>query len=447
MGMDYFLNIPNRVDKILRTLNRAGFDAFVVGGCVRDMLMGRKPSDWDITTSATPEETKSCFSGLKVIETGIKHGTVTVVMDGEPFEITTFRSDGTYSDGRHPDSVNFSKDIRVDLARRDFTMNALAYSPAKGLIDEFGGMDDIKNRVIRAVGDPGERFKEDSLRIMRAIRFAGTLGFMIEPDTARAVKSLAGTASRSSAERIMTELNKLLMGAYAAYAIKVYRHEIDEAISFSGAHVADRKSVKSLEHAPASLPLRLTLVLDVPDEGKQMSIFGIEIGSSFFGAETEADIKGFRDALKKMKYDNDTIKMAAALKEMGTKKITPDELIVRLEMRKLAEGFDAEDVPDILMDGISVRSLRGKISDSTTEELFGIIQEIVSSGKCYARSQLSITGDDLTSDEELKSKGLKQGKDVGRILSALLDEVIAGELENDHDSLLARSRSIYSMLA
>jgi len=445
--MDYFLNIPNRVDKILRILTRSGYDAYIVGGCVRDILMGRKPNDWDITTSAVPEETKKCFDGYKVIETGLKHGTVTVIVDGEPFEITTFRSDGTYSDGRHPDSVSFSKDIKVDLARRDFTMNALAYSPSKGIIDEFGGLEDIKKRTIKAVGDPKMRFEEDSLRIMRAIRFAGTLGFMIEPETARAVKNLAGTAGRSSAERIMTEMNKLLTGAYAAYAIKAYRHEIDEAISFSGAHIADRKSIKSLEHAPASLPLRLALVLDVPDEGKQMSLFGIEIGSSFFGAETEADIKGFRDALKKMKYDNDTIRMASALKEMGAKKLTPDELILRLEMRKLSEGFDADRVPDILMDGISIRSLKGKISDSTTEQLFTAIQEIVTSGKCYARSQLDITGDDLIADEELKSEGLKQGKDVGRILSALLDEVIAGELENDHESLLARSRSIYSIMS
>ena len=445
--MDYFLNIPNRVDKILRILNRNGFDAYVVGGCVRDVLMNRKPNDWDVTTSATPEETKKCFDGYKVIETGIKHGTVTVLMDGEPFEITTFRSDGSYSDGRHPDSVSFSKDIKVDLARRDFTMNALAYSPSKGIIDEYGGMDDIKNRIIRAVGNPEERFKEDSLRIMRAIRFAGTLGFLIEPETARAVKALASTAGRSSAERIMTEMNKLLMGAYAAYAIKAYRHEIDDAISFSGAHIADRRSVKSLEHAPASLPLRLALILDVPDEGKQISIFGIDIGSGLFGAEAETDIRGFRDALKKMKYDNDTIKMATALKEMGTKKITPDELIVRLEMRKLADGFDADEVPDILMDGISVRSLRGKLSDSATEELFGIIQEIVSSGKCYARSQLEISGSDLTSDEELAKKGLTQGKDVGRILSALLDEVIAGELPNERAKLMERSRAIYDMMA
>lgn len=445
--MDYFLNIPNRVDKILRILNRNGFDAYVVGGCVRDVLMNRKPSDWDVTTSATPEETKKCFDGYKVIETGIKHGTVTVLMDGEPFEITTFRSDGSYSDGRHPDSVSFSKDIKVDLARRDFTMNALAYSPSKGIIDEYGGMDDIKNRIIRAVGNPEERFKEDSLRIMRAIRFAGTLGFLIEPETARAVKALAGTAGRSSAERIMTEMNKLLMGAYSAYAIKAYRHEIDDAISFSGAHVADRRSVKSLEHAPASLPLRLALVLDVPDGGSQLNIFGIDIGSGLFGAETEADIPGFRDALKKMKYDNDTIKLATALKEMGTKKITPDELIVRLEMRKLADGFDADEVPDILMDGISVRSLRGKLSDSQTEELFGIVQEIVTSGKCYARSQLEINGNDLTSDKELTEKGLTQGRDVGRILSALLDEVIAGELPNERAKLMERSRAIYEMMS
>lgn len=445
--MDYFLNIPNKVDKILRTLNRAGFDAFVVGGCVRDMLMGRKPDDWDVTTSATPEETKKCFEGYKVVETGIRHGTVTVVIDREPFEITTFRSDGTYSDGRHPDSVCFSKDIKVDLARRDFTMNALAYSPNKGIIDEYGGIADIENRVIRAVGDPEKRFAEDSLRIMRAVRFAGTLGFMIEPETARAVKDLAGTAGRSSAERIMVEMNKLLMGAYSAYAVKVYRHEINEAIAFSGAHIADRRSIKSLEHAPASLPLRIALLLDVPEEGKQTSIFGDGLfGFDIFGTSTETDIEGFRKALRKMKYDNDTIKLASALKETASRKIDPENMVVRLEMRKLSDQFPADQVPDILMDGISVRSLKGKLSDSATEKLFGVIQEIVAKGECYARSQLNITGDDLAGDKELAAAGLKQGKDIGKILSALLDEVIAGELLNEKDALMKRARDVYGMM-
>ena len=445
--MDYFLNIPNKVYKILRTLERSGFDAYVVGGCVRDVLMGVKPSDWDVTTSATPEETKECFSGYKVIETGIKHGTVTVVVDGEPFEITTFRSDGTYSDGRHPDSVEFSKDIRTDLARRDFTMNALAYSPSKGIIDEYGGISDIKSRLIKAVGKPEERFREDSLRILRAIRFAGTLGFMIDPDTARAVKDLAPTAGRTSAERIMTEINKLFMGAFAAYAVKQYRHAINDAISFSGAQITDRKAVKALEHAPASLPLRMALLLDVPEEGKQTSIFGDGLfGFDLFGTGTETDIDAFRSSLRKMKYDNDTIRLAAALKETASRKIEPEDMVVRLEMRKLADRFPAEDVPDILMDGISVRSLKGKLSDSATEKLFEAVQTAVAKGECYARSQLEIAGDDLAGDKELAEAGLRQGKDIGKILSALLDEVIAGELQNEKDALLKRAREIYSMM-
>ena len=440
--MDYFLNTPNKVDKILRTLQRSGFDAYVVGGCVRDVLMGRKPEDWDITTSATPEETKACFKGYKTIDTGIKHGTVTVVMEGEPFEITTFRSDGAYSDGRHPDTVEFSKDIRVDLARRDFTMNALAYSPSKGIIDEFGGLDDIKNRVIKAVGMPGNRFREDSLRILRAIRFAGTLGFLIEPDTARAVKDLAATVGRTSAERIMTEINKLFMGAYAAYAVRQYRHAINDAIAFSGAQITDRKAVKALEHAPASLPLRMALLLDVPEDGRQTSIFGDGLfGFDLFGTSTETDIDAFRAALKKMKYDNETIKMASALKEISSKKILPEDMVVRLEMRKLSDRFPQEQVPDILMDGISVRSLKGKLSDSSLEKLFEVVQEIVSKGECYARSQLDVTGDDLA------LAGIKQGKDMGKILSALLDEVIAGELENRREDLIKRAGKLFEIMS
>jgi len=442
--MDYFLNISNKADKIIRMLERAGFDAYVVGGCVRDILMGRKPSDWDITTSAVPEEVKACFKGYKVVETGLKHGTVTVIMDGEPYEITTFRSDGTYSDGRHPDSVEFSKDILVDLARRDFTMNALAYSPSKGLIDEYGGLSDIRARTIKAVGVPEERFAEDSLRILRAIRFAGTLGFMLEPGTARAVKALAPTAGRASAERIMTEINKLLMGAYTAYAIKAYRHEINDAISFSGARIADKKAVRSLEHAPASLPLRLALLLDVPEDGEQMGLFSF--ASDLFGAVPETDIDAFRSALRNMKYDNDTIKLASAIKETAAKKILPEELVVLLEMRKLADSFPYEEVPDVLMDGISVRSLKGKLSDSATENIFVIVQKIMEEGKCYSRAQLDITGSDLTDDAELSEAGLEPGKDVGRILSALLDEVIAGEIPNKKEALIDRARSVYRML-
>ena len=443
--MDYFLNTPNKVDKILRTLNRNGFDAYVVGGCVRDVLMERKPEDWDITTSATPEETKVCFKGYRIIETGIKHGTVTVLMDNDPFEITTFRSDGQYSDGRHPDSVAFSKDIKVDLARRDFTMNALAYSPSKGIVDEYGGIDDIKNRVIKAVGKPEDRFREDSLRILRAIRFCGTLGFMMEPETARAVKDLAPTVGRTSKERIMVEINKLFMGAYAAYAVKQYRKAINDAISFSGAQITDRKAVKALEHAPASLPLRMALLLDVPEDGKQTSIFGDGIFFDLFGASPETDVDAFRKALKEMKYDNDTIKLASALKEISSKKILPEDMVVRLEMRKLADQFPAEQVPDILMDGISVRSLKGRLSDSATEKLFETVRDIVEKGECYARSQLDITGNDLAEDEELKKAGLAQGKEIGKILSALLDEVIAGELDNTHEALLERARRIYSV--
>ena len=413
--------------------------------------MSRKPDDWDITTSATPDEVKKVFKKDKLVETGLKHGTVTIVRGKESFEVTTFRSDGTYSDGRHPDSVSFSKDIKVDLARRDFTMNALAYSPEKGIIDEYGGIEDIKNKVIKAVGKPEERFKEDSLRILRAIRFAGTLGFMLEAETARAVRDLAGTAERSSAERIMTEINKLLMGAYAAYAVKAYRHEIDAAVAFADIRIADRRCVRSLEHAPASLPLRLALIMDLKDEGSQMNLFGdngiFSFAGDLFGARPEVDIDGYKNALKKMKYDNDTIRLAAAMKETASKKIEPEDMVVRLEMRKLADRFPSGIVPDIMMDGISVRSLQGRQSDSATEKLFAVVQKIVEKGECYSRSQLDITGDDLAEDKELNEAGLKQGKAIGKILSALLDEVIAGELENEHDALMKRAREIYTLVS
>ena len=181
------INIPDNISIVLDKLHNAGYEAYLAGGCVRDGLMGREPSDYDITTNALPRQTAACFEDFTVIETGIKHGTVTVVSGGENVEITTYRIDGTYADHRRPDTVCFTPRLEDDLSRRDFTMNAMAYSPERGLVDKFGGQDDIIERVVRCVGDPYERFEEDALRILRALRFASELGFVIDAETARAI--------------------------------------------------------------------------------------------------------------------------------------------------------------------------------------------------------------------------------------------------------------------
>ncbi|MBR5533460.1 MAG: tRNA nucleotidyltransferase, partial [Ruminiclostridium sp.] len=206
----------------LELLRVAGHEAWIVGGCVRDHLLGITPKDYDITTSALPEETKAVFSGFSVIETGIRHGTVTVMMEGEPLEITTYRVDGGYTDARHPDQVTFTRSLREDAARRDFTMNAMAYAPGEGIQDFFGGQADVQAGIIRAVGDPAVRFQEDALRILRGIRFAAVLGFALEPETEQAARQYAPLLQKVSAERIAQELGKLLCGKYAGRILATY---------------------------------------------------------------------------------------------------------------------------------------------------------------------------------------------------------------------------------
>lgn len=209
------INIPQKAEQILHILNEAGYEAYVVGGCVRDSILDRVPGDWDITTSALPEQVKELFH--RTVDTGIQHGTVTVMMGKEGFEVTTYRVDGEYHDGRHPDAVTFTRSLEEDLKRRDFTINAMAYHPEHGLVDLFGGMEDINGKIIRCVGDPVERFTEDALRMLRAVRFSAQLGFTVEENTKAALARMSGNLEHVSAERIQTELVKLLVSDHPDY--------------------------------------------------------------------------------------------------------------------------------------------------------------------------------------------------------------------------------------
>ena len=204
------IDLPDAVRLILDTLHGAGYMAYAVGGCVRDSLLGREPHDWDICTSATPEQTKTCFGDYRTIDTGIQHGTVTVMVEHTPYEVTTFRKDGNYSNSRHPDKVTFVSDLKEDLARRDFTINAMAYNEEKGLVDPFGGQDDLAAQMLRCVGNPTERFDEDALRILRALRFAATYGLWVHPTTKDAIHQKKNDLHRIAVERIQTEMTKLI---------------------------------------------------------------------------------------------------------------------------------------------------------------------------------------------------------------------------------------------
>ena len=266
------ISIPAGAAKILHTLEDAGFEAFVVGGCVRDSLLGREPHDWDITTSAGPQEVKALFP--RTIDTGLKHGTVTVLMGREPYEVTTYRIDGDYLDGRHPSEVTFTSSLREDLQRRDFTINAMAYSESRGLQDCFDGVSDLENGRIRAVGDPMKRFGEDALRIMRAVRFAAQLGYEIEEETVQAMKALAPTLSKVSAERIAAELEKLLVSphpeklrmAYECGITAVILPEFDRCMETPQHNPHHKYSVgehtiQSMLHVRPNRILRLTMLL------------------------------------------------------------------------------------------------------------------------------------------------------------------------------------------
>ena len=223
-------NLPSHVEYILATLEAAGYHAHIVGGSVRDLLLGKNPDDFDITTSALPEETKAVFSDKRTVDTGIKHGTVSLILDGKPYEITTYRLDGEYKDSRHPEAVYFTKNIVEDLSRRDFTVNAMAYNPTTGLVDPFGGRDDLKLGIIRAVGDPYVRFNEDALRILRGIRFSSVLGFKIEDKTSKAIREKRQLLSKVSAERIYVELKKMLSGIDSYSVVLNYPEVITQVL-------------------------------------------------------------------------------------------------------------------------------------------------------------------------------------------------------------------------
>ena len=325
------MQIPKEAALALHTLQSNGHLAFVVGGCVRDSLLGRTPNDWDVTTSALPEEVADCFRNFRVIETGLQHGTLTVLVDGTPIEITTFRNDGIYLDHRHPVGVTFSNTVEDDLARRDFTVNAMAYHPERGLVDLFGGREDLKNRVIRCVGDPVTRFREDGLRILRAIRFASVLGFSLDEKTKAAVRSEKSLLEFIAPERIREEFCKLLCGVNAENVIREYVDVIGqflpELLACRGFeqntkyHCYDvlEHTLCALSHASNDLFVRLAVLLH--DIGKPLCYTEDENGGHFKGhgpvgtAMTE-------QILRRLRFDNRTVEIVSRLVERHDR-ITP----------------------------------------------------------------------------------------------------------------------------
>ena len=432
--------LPAGVARALSMMENAGYEAFIVGGCVRDALMGIPPKDYDITTSALPEETKAVFREYRVIETGIQHGTVTVMMEGMPLEITTYRTEGTYSDNRHPDSVSFTTSLREDVARRDFTMNAIAYSPTRGLIDHFGGEADIRAGIIRCVGDPDTRFREDVLRMMRGIRFASVLGFRMEDDTAAAIRGNKERIPTVSAERIRVELTKLLCGVNVKNVLMDWwdvlgvvipeilpMHNFDQKTPYHIYDVWEHTAVAVSETPPVT-HLRLSAFLH--DVGKPSSFFADEKGIGHFYGHPAVSAEMAEEILARLKYDNVTRCRVITLVKEHDRIIEPTETAVKRALSRLT--------PEVFFNLLAIKRADNLAQSpnywdrlETYDAIEAMAQDILEKNECISVAALAVNGSDLI------ALGMKPGKEIGEMLSHLLEQVIRGKLENEQEELLS----------
>lgn len=433
------IQLPEKVNTIIQTLQAHGYEAYAVGGCVRDSLLGREPGDWDITTSASPEETKRLFA--RTVDTGIQHGTVTVLLGKEGFEVTTYRIDGKYEDSRHPTEVIFTRNLREDLLRRDFTINAMAYNDTEGIVDIFGGMEDLKRKVIRCVGNAQERFGEDALRIMRGVRFAAQLGFSLEEETKAAMEELAPTLEKISAERIQTELVKLLVSdspelireAYQLGITAVILPEFDEMMRTGQETKYHRydvgeHTVQAVCNVPPDKVLRLTMLLH--DVAKPEMKTVDEDGTAHFKGH---DIRGEQKAkeiLRRLKFDNDTIHKVTKLVRWHDYRMPAEKKNVRKAMNKIS----AELFPMYLLvkrADILAHSMYRR--EEELENLSGLrkcYEEIIADNECVSLKQLAVTGTDLI------GIGMKPGKQIGEVLNELLRIVLEYPEFNNKEHLL-----------
>lgn len=404
------LEFPKNIEKAVTMLEDAGYEAYVVGGCVRDYLLGRRVNDYDIATSAEPTHTKAVFAEYQVIEIGIKHGTVAVLIDDEPIEITTFRLESDYSDGRHPDSVQFTSDLYADLSRRDFTMNAIAYNRRVGLIDPFGGEEDIARGVIRCVGDPDERFAEDALRILRAARFSSILGFRLDERTeAAAVKHLK-LLERVSSERIAEEFKKLICGNYVKTALIACRSIIIAVLpELSGNGEIYRRLAEAVSDTEKRSDLRFA------------ALFSEASKLCGEGGDATTDAEMCNSALKRLRLDNRTRNSAVKLTAEHGRVIEYTTAGIKNALYELGA--------DTYFDLISLKRTLGMERDEY-EYLRCGAEHIIVSNECFSLKTLAVSGADIT------ATGLYRGREIGAELDLLLRLVIDGQLENQKETLL-----------
>lgn len=433
--------IPEQVNSILESLQKSGYEAYVVGGCVRDALLGREPNDWDITTSALPMEVKSVFP--RTIDTGLQHGTVTVMLGGTGYEVTTFRVDGVYEDGRHPKEVTFTPSLREDLKRRDFTINAMAYNNESGLVDLFGGRQDLENGIVRAVGDPVQRFTEDALRIMRAIRFSAQLGYEIDPETLRAASALAPNLRRISNERIRDELEKTLLSerpellrtAWAAGITKEFIPEFDrcmetDQINPHHCYTVGEHILKGVSLVRRDRILRLTMFLH--DIAKPICHTVDEEGIDHFRGHAEVGFNLTKTILQRLKYDNATIRKVTTLVKYHDTQIRLTEPAVR----KAIVMTGADLFPLLLevkqADFLAQSTYQREEKQEKFDTLRGIYERIIERGDCLSLKKLAVNGSDLI------ETGLKPGREVGNILALMFEDVLNVPEHNNKEYLLGR---------
>ena len=433
--------VPGDVRALLETLEGAGFEAHLVGGCVRDLLRGVEPQDWDICTSALPDETKACFPRHRLLETGLRHGTVTVLAGHRPYEITTYRADGPYSDGRRPDRVEFVPDLVQDLARRDFTVNAMALGLDGVLHDPFGGRADLAAGVIRCVGDPDRRFQEDGLRLMRALRFAACLDFAIHPATSAAIRRNLPMLDKVAAERVQAELRKLLTGPRAAETLREFPEvpcrfwpQLEPLVGLEQrnpwhCYGGWEHTLHALAAAPEDLTVRLAVLLH--DVGKPPCRTTDEAGIDHFYGHAAVSAQLADQMLRALKFDNRTREEVVTLVARHDAPIAHTPKSIRRWLGRLGEAtlLRLLEVKRCDSCGKDIQLVRERLA--ANEALKAMVREVVAQGQCFSLKDLAVDGRDLL------AAGMPAGPAVGKALNSLLDQVVSGELPNEKATLLA----------
>ena len=445
------IEIPRNAAEIIRNLEDNGYEAYIVGGCTRDAILGREPQDWDITTSAKPEEVKRLFR--RTVDTGIEHGTVTVMFGKEGYEVTTYRIDGEYQDARHPKEVSFTSDLKEDLLRRDFTINAMAYNPRIGLVDEFGGLLDLRKKVIRAVGNPIERFTEDALRILRAVRFAAQLSFQIEEDTRQAMRALAPNLAKISAERIREELNKLLLSGNAMELLEAERLGINAVIfpELSRMLAAGQNNPHHVynvgEHTLHSVEAMYHLCREGGSgDKKEMSVLlwtmllhdvakplvktTDEAGIDHFYGHPKKGSEMAKEILGRLRFDNHTRDTVVHLVECHDERPMGKAAPLRRKINRIGAGYMEQFYLVQKADLMAQSEYQKEEKISAVEKEKAMYHEIMEKEQCVSLKDLAVGGKDLI------AAGFTPGRKIGEVLNKLLDQVLEDSSLNEKEKLL-----------